>query len=75
MKTVTLELPDEAASLLERGGVELRRAVENAINTILEQERVRRRQALITLMHELQHEAEANGLTDDILLEILHDEG
>jgi hypothetical protein len=74
MKTVTLELPDEAASLLERGGVELRRAVENAVNTILEQERAQRRQALITLMHELQHEAEANGLTDDILLEILHNE-
>jgi hypothetical protein len=74
MKTVTLELPDEAASLLERGGVELRRAVEDAVHKLLEEEQTRRKQRLIEATLALQVEARANGLTEEILQEILNDE-
>jgi hypothetical protein len=74
MKTVTLELPDEAALLLERGGVELRRAVEDAVRKLLEEEQTRRRQRLIEATLALQVEARANGLTEEILQEILNDE-
>jgi hypothetical protein len=74
MRTITLELRDEAAWELERGGTELRKSVENAISTMIEQERKRRIDALIACMEDLQAEAEANGLTDEILQEILDEE-
>jgi hypothetical protein len=74
MKTITLELHDETVLELERGGAELRKSIENVINTMIEQERKRRIDALIACMEELQAEAETNGLTDEILQEILDEE-
>jgi hypothetical protein len=74
MKTITLELHDEAAWELDRGGAELRTSVENVINTLLIEERKRKRAQLIKATEALQAEAEANGLTDEILQEILDEE-
>jgi hypothetical protein len=73
MKTVTLELPDEAAFMLEHGDTELRRTVESVVQKLLAKKRRERVEELITLTRELQHEADINGLTDAILQEILND--
>ena len=74
MKTITLELHEEAALELDRGGAGLRKSIENVINMLLVEERQKRRAQLIEATHALQAEAEANGLTDEILQEILDEE-
>jgi hypothetical protein len=74
MKTITLELNEEAAWELDRGGAGLRQSIENVINMLLVEERKKRRAQLIEATQALQEEAEANGLTDEILQEILDEE-
>ena len=74
MKTITLELPDETASILESGGEALRLVIEQSvINQLLDTDRLQRERILAVTLA-LGVEAKKNGMTDEILQEILHSE-
>jgi hypothetical protein len=74
MKTITLELPDETASILENGGEELYLAIKHSVtNLLLETDRLQR-ERLVTATLALRAEAQKNGMTDEILQDILKSE-
>jgi hypothetical protein len=74
MKTITLELPDETASILESGGEELRKTMERTLSMLLEQERRRNAAQILELTRQMSEKAERNGLTEEILQKILRNE-
>lgn len=69
MKTITLELSDPAAEKLERMSPAERKAVSEALDRIISN-----RRSLEEIMREASEQARKNGLTPEILEELLRDE-
>ncbi|MBY0436415.1 MAG: hypothetical protein K2U26_20155 [Cyclobacteriaceae bacterium] len=69
MKTVTLEVSDPAAEKLEKMTPSEKKAVEEALNRLISN-----RKSLSEIIHEASEEARKNGLTPEIMEELLKDE-
>ena len=69
MKTITLELSDSAADKLEGMSPTDRKAICETLDRIISN-----RRSLVEIMREAGEQAEKNGLTPEILEELLRDE-
>jgi predicted CopG family antitoxin len=69
MKTITLEVSDKAAEKIER----MSPIEKNAVSETIERE-IAKRKSLEEIMHEASEQARKNGLTPEILEELLKEE-
>lgn len=69
MKTITIEVSDTAAEKIERMSLNERNAIAETITAL-----VVNRRSLAEIMQEASEQARKNGLTPEILEELLRDE-
>jgi dsDNA-binding SOS-regulon protein len=67
MKTITLEVDDELAGKLEQMTPSEKKHIANALKMLVSQ----KRRSLSKIMHEASEQARNNGLTPEILEELL----
>jgi meiotically up-regulated gene 157 (Mug157) protein len=66
MKTITLEVPDPIALKIEKMTPQEKKAMTEAINQLISN-----RKSLEDIMHEASEQARSNGLTPEILEDLL----
>ncbi|MFM8294781.1 MAG: hypothetical protein ACKN9E_09575 [Microcystaceae cyanobacterium] len=72
METITIEVSSNVAEAYRNFAVDQRQQIEGLINHLLSQ--LLQKRSLEEIIDEMQTQAMSNGLTEEILLEILEDD-